>query len=205
MEREEFVDEVVLAPSERVVLDVLFDRAGELTLEHRTPDRVYPLAAIEVSDERAEPSFADVFDVLRTNDEMVATRERVSPYFEAEPDKRLAFIAEMDLGAPEGDGPVTYTCNIVVYQQLVMVCPVARASAYCSMVGAGVDDRAVALGRPHVHLGDEGERLVRLGSRGSGAIRSRSATMSALVRRRSNCSSSDGSARSSLTLIAASG
>jgi hypothetical protein len=38
-----------------------------------------------------------------------------------------------------------------------------------------------------------------------GATRSRSATMSALVRRTSNSASSDGSARSSLTRIAASG
>ncbi|HEX3325745.1 MAG TPA: heavy metal-binding domain-containing protein, partial [Actinomycetota bacterium] len=29
---------------------------------------------------------------------------------EAEPDKRLAFIAEMDMGAPEGEGPVVYAC-----------------------------------------------------------------------------------------------
>ena len=35
---------MTLAPSERVVLDVLFDRAGELRLEHRTPERIYPLA-----------------------------------------------------------------------------------------------------------------------------------------------------------------
>src|ERR687894_2545418 len=36
-EREEFVDEVILAPSERVVVDVLFDKAGPGTLEQRTP------------------------------------------------------------------------------------------------------------------------------------------------------------------------
>ena len=59
VEHEEFVEEVVLAPSERVVLDVLFDEPGELTLEHRTPDRVYPLAAIQVSDDRVEESFAE--------------------------------------------------------------------------------------------------------------------------------------------------
>src|SRR5215204_2893924 len=54
VEHEQFVDEVILAPSERVVVDVLFDHAGALTLEHRTPDRVYPLAAISVSEDRAE-------------------------------------------------------------------------------------------------------------------------------------------------------
>ena len=47
---------MILAPSERVVVDVLFDAAGELLLEHRTPERIYPLAAINVSEEQAEPS-----------------------------------------------------------------------------------------------------------------------------------------------------
>ena len=42
VEHEQFVDDVVLAPSERVVVDVLFDQDGELALEHHTPDRVYP-------------------------------------------------------------------------------------------------------------------------------------------------------------------
>ena len=41
VEHEQFVDEVILAPSERIIVDVLFDRAGELALEHHTPDRVY--------------------------------------------------------------------------------------------------------------------------------------------------------------------
>ena len=36
---------------------------------------------------------------------MAAERERIAPYLEAEPDKTLAFLAEMDMGAPEGDGP----------------------------------------------------------------------------------------------------
>ena len=47
-ERETFVDEVMLAPSERAVLDVLFDTPGEVRLEHRTPDHVYDLGAFAV-------------------------------------------------------------------------------------------------------------------------------------------------------------
>jgi FtsP/CotA-like multicopper oxidase with cupredoxin domain len=110
VEHEQFVDDVVLAPSERVVVDVLFDQPGELALEHRTPGRVYPLAAISVSEDRAEPALEERFEVLRTNADMVAERQRIEPYLQAEPDKTLAFIAEMDLGAPEGDGPLVYTC-----------------------------------------------------------------------------------------------
>jgi FtsP/CotA-like multicopper oxidase with cupredoxin domain len=110
VEHEQFVDDVVLAPSERVVIDVLFDQAGELSLEHHTPERTYPLGSIRVGEERAEPLFEQQFGVLRTNADMAAERERIAPCFEAQPDKTLGFIAEMDMEAPEGDGPVVYAC-----------------------------------------------------------------------------------------------
>jgi FtsP/CotA-like multicopper oxidase with cupredoxin domain len=108
VEHEQFVDDVVLAPSERVVVDVLFDEPGELTVEHRTPERAYALATVQVSDEPAEPSFAEQFEVLRTNADMVAERERIASFLDAEPDKTVAFLAEMDMEAPEG--PVVYVC-----------------------------------------------------------------------------------------------
>jgi FtsP/CotA-like multicopper oxidase with cupredoxin domain len=106
-EREEMVEDVTLAPSERVVVDVLFDEPGRVTLEHVTPDRVYPLAAITVSQEPAAPSLAERFGVLRRDPELTEQRARLSSLFETEPDKRLAFIAEMDMGADDGTG---YQC-----------------------------------------------------------------------------------------------
>ena len=109
-EHEEFVEDLVIAPSERLVVDVLFERPGELTLEHRTPGKVYPLAAIDVAEERAEPSLQEEFEILRSNAEMAAERERIAPYIDAHPDKRLAFIAEMDMDSPEGEEATTYTC-----------------------------------------------------------------------------------------------
>ncbi len=110
VEREAMVDEVMLAPSQRVVVDVLFDKPGRLTLEHHTPGRVYPLATISVSDEPAEPSLEAEFETLRTNADLAAERERIQEDLERQPDKTLAFIAEMDMGAPEGEGPVIYAC-----------------------------------------------------------------------------------------------
>ena len=107
-EREEFIESAILAPSERLVIDVLFEEAGQRTLEHRTPERTYSLATIEVSAEQAMPSLADQFDSLRHNPEWVAERERLAPYFDAPPDKTLALVAEMDMGTPEG--PVVYAC-----------------------------------------------------------------------------------------------
>jgi len=106
-EHEEFVESVILAPSERVVIDVLLERPGSHTIEHRTPDRAYPLATIEVGDIPA-PALADQFDALRRNQEWIAERERLAPYFDAPPDKTLGLVAEMNMGAPEG--PVVYAC-----------------------------------------------------------------------------------------------
>ena len=54
-EHEELVDEVLIAPSERVVVDVHFPAAGELTLDHKTPDRTYTLATIAVEDTPGRP------------------------------------------------------------------------------------------------------------------------------------------------------
>ncbi len=108
VEHERFVDEVILAPSERLVVDVLFGDAGELTLEHRTPGRTYPLARITVAEEPAEPSLRDRFETLRTNEDLARERERIEPYLDAEPEKTLAFIAEMDMPVPEGE--VIYAC-----------------------------------------------------------------------------------------------
>ena len=108
VEHEQFVEDVVLAPSERVVVDVLFERPGELALEHHTPDRVYRLAAIDVGDAVAEPALSEQFGQLRSDPELAAERERLSGVLEAEPDKTLAFVAEMDFEEPEG--PVVYAC-----------------------------------------------------------------------------------------------
>jgi FtsP/CotA-like multicopper oxidase with cupredoxin domain len=108
VEHEQFVEEVVLAPSERVIVDVLFEEAGELALEHHTPERVYPLASITVDEQAAEPPLAESFQELRRDPELSAERDRLAGFLEAEPDKTLAFVAEMDMGVPEG--PVVYAC-----------------------------------------------------------------------------------------------
>jgi len=110
VEHEQFVEDVVLAPSERVVIDVLFNQLGELTMEHRTPERTYRLASIRVGEEQPERALIEQFGKLRTNRDMAAERERIAAYLDAEPDKTLGFLAEMDMGAPAGDGPVIYSC-----------------------------------------------------------------------------------------------
>src|ERR671918_541327 len=109
-EREEMVEDVILAPSERVVVDVLFDEPGEATLEHRTPERTYALATITVEEERALPKLEPEYEALRVNEDLSAERERMAPYLEAAPDKTLAFVAEMDEIGGGGGGDGVYAC-----------------------------------------------------------------------------------------------
>ena len=107
-EHEQFVESVTLAPSERVVVDVLFDTAGAVALEHRTPETIYPLGTITVAGEVDDPAPALAFETVRANKEFADLRERIAPYRDAEADKSLAFVAEMDFEEPEG--PVVYVC-----------------------------------------------------------------------------------------------
>src|SRR5690242_8062538 len=109
-EHAEFVSQVILAPSERVVVDVLFDQPGQLELQHRTPDRAYRLASITVTGDPATPSLAERFGELRTAPELAAEREFFDTWLEAPPDKTLALIAEMDDITAPGQGPVIYGC-----------------------------------------------------------------------------------------------
>ena len=94
---------MLLAPSERVVVDVLSTEPGELTLEHRTPERTYRLAAITV-DRRRRPTP----DLGRRSSRLCGPTPTWSPSASGSPrtstrrpDKTLAFVAEMDMGAPE--------------------------------------------------------------------------------------------------------
>jgi FtsP/CotA-like multicopper oxidase with cupredoxin domain len=111
VEHQEFIDQVVLAPSERVVVDVLVESPGKLALEHHTPNRSYRLAAITVTD-GAPSTAAARFGELRRAPELQAERARLDRWLAAAPDKILALVAQMDDPAamPEAAGPVTYAC-----------------------------------------------------------------------------------------------
>lgn len=99
-ERETFVDEVLLAPSERAVVDVFLETAGEVRLEHRTPDRVYDLGGFSVSPAATHAGAmgaAATFETLRTDPELAAERASLPHHLDRSPDKVLGFVSRMPL------------------------------------------------------------------------------------------------------------
>jgi FtsP/CotA-like multicopper oxidase with cupredoxin domain len=108
VEREEFVDEVLLAPSERAVVDVLFGAPGDAHLEHRTPEHTYDLGAFSVVGDAA--GAAASFEELRTDPELTAERRLIARDFEREPDKVLSIVASMPLLYGEEVQASSYVC-----------------------------------------------------------------------------------------------
>jgi FtsP/CotA-like multicopper oxidase with cupredoxin domain len=110
IEREEFIDEVLLSPSERVIIDVLFDQPGEVILENRTPDHTYELGRITVEGE-AGGEAAAAFHELRVDPGLSAERDGIQADIEREPDKTLAFVSQMPiLYGSEAEEASSYVC-----------------------------------------------------------------------------------------------
>jgi FtsP/CotA-like multicopper oxidase with cupredoxin domain len=109
-EREAFVDDVMLSPSERAIVDVLFETEGQVRLEHRTPEHVYDLGSFTVEG-TVQSSAADAFHELRVDPMLIEERRSIASDFDREPDKILSFISEMPLLYGGGAAAATsYVC-----------------------------------------------------------------------------------------------
>ena len=98
-ERETWSDGVILSPSERVIVEVLFANAGSYQLEHKTPERTYTLGTVTVVNEKVNPSFEKEFGVLRSNRDIQSEIEASRPFFSKPADKRLRLTIAMPMAA----------------------------------------------------------------------------------------------------------
>ncbi len=94
-ERETWSDGVVLGPSERAIVEVLFANAGSYKLEHKTPERTYELGTIVVDSEKVATSFEKEFVVLRSNKDIQSEIDAFRPFFNKPVDKRLKLTIDM--------------------------------------------------------------------------------------------------------------
>lgn len=104
-EQEQFVDSVLLSPSERAIVEVMFDQPGTFTLENKTPQQTYQLGTIAVSDTLTSQSYATQFATLRTNNDTTALIDPLRKYFDKAPDKNLTLsLSMMNNENPTGNG-----------------------------------------------------------------------------------------------------
>lgn len=94
--RQVFVDEVIITPAERYVIDVLFDEPGTYELRADNPQAQHYLGTFTVTPNDAATDAAQAFTVLRENEELLRDIERLKPYFEGSVDRTL----ELDFRFP---------------------------------------------------------------------------------------------------------
>lgn len=94
-EREQWVDSVILAPSERAIVEVLFDKSGTFAIENRTPARAYALGSVVVSEEPVDVSYAAEFRNLATHRAIVESIDPFRALFDTIPAKRVALTVDM--------------------------------------------------------------------------------------------------------------
>lgn len=101
-ERETFVDSVLIAPSERAVVEVLFETAGNFPIQHKTPQRTYVMGNITVAGENSSAVNTPSFLKLHTNKDIVQSIDAVRKFFNKKIDKNIALTVNM--GAMGGGG-----------------------------------------------------------------------------------------------------
>jgi FtsP/CotA-like multicopper oxidase with cupredoxin domain len=90
-----YTDAIVLGPSERMIVDVLFAESGTYQMENKTPDYTYKLGTIVVASEAVPTSYAAEFNTLQSNKATSASIDAFRPYFDKAPDKRLALTVSL--------------------------------------------------------------------------------------------------------------
>jgi len=80
-ERDTWQDSVMINPSERVIVEVLFDTTGEYTLQNKTPDKTYTLGTFVVSGDSAISDSVKSFSTLRPHPEVIKSIDSFRGYF----------------------------------------------------------------------------------------------------------------------------
>jgi FtsP/CotA-like multicopper oxidase with cupredoxin domain len=94
-EKEELVDSVILASSERRTVDVLFDKPGAYTITHTTPEQTYSLGTVLVSSSNNENDYE--FYNIDKDEDIVAEIDKFRKYFSNSPDLELEFDVKTSL------------------------------------------------------------------------------------------------------------
>ncbi len=90
VETETFVDNVLLVPEDRVVIDVQFRRPGEHRLEHRRPGRSLSLLTFEIGQATGHSRAMESFQRLQVSREFLGIRRAWGELLAAEPAVTIA-------------------------------------------------------------------------------------------------------------------
>ena len=94
-EKASFTENVLLAPSERAIVDVLIPKTGTYEIQNKTLERTYALGAIFASGEHKDVSYKEEFNILQINAAAIKSIDMFRAYFKREPDKRITLSVDL--------------------------------------------------------------------------------------------------------------
>ncbi len=98
-EREEWVELLLLGPSERQIVEVWFDKAGDYKIEHKTSDKTYTMGTINIQENPVTTSY---LLTPRTNQDVISVIDPLRPLFTKAPDKDIKLSLEMGPTSTQG-------------------------------------------------------------------------------------------------------
>lgn len=154
-EQEEFVDFVIISPSERYIVDVYFPEVGTYKLTHTSHDpafgtQTYELGTFTATDEAAVPSYATAFNTLHTYDWVVEEADKFDDMVYKAPDHTIRLTMDpgtLDLGSIMSD---QLPCHRMPDGTWMGKCNEAKKEAWL----AGLNTEESALGGEKIHWED---------------------------------------------------
>ncbi len=98
-EREEWINSVILGPSERIVVEIWFDKAGDYQIINKTPKKTYVMGTVAVS---SSPVTKSYLLVTRVNQDMINSLTVLRSMFTKPADKTLKISLNM-MGSDTSD------------------------------------------------------------------------------------------------------
>lgn len=102
-EREEWVESILIGPSERQIVEIWFDQDGEYSIHHKTPEKTYTLGTIAVSQAPVTTSYVMI---PRTNQDVIEEVNPLRPLFDKPADKNLLLTLQMGMMGGSGNNPM---------------------------------------------------------------------------------------------------
>lgn len=88
-EKENFIDNIIIAPWERYIVDLYALESWSFEIQNYTPDENYILWKVVVSNEKEENYYVKDFETLKENKDVITDIDKFRPYFDKKVDKNL--------------------------------------------------------------------------------------------------------------------
>jgi suppressor of ftsI len=105
-EEETWVNNVVIAPSERYTVDVLFEKPGTYQIESLSPQKSHKMGEVVVLDKKDKVNYLKQFLELHQDKKVISEIEKIKPFFNKPIDKKMSLTVDMEMDhGGDGEAP----------------------------------------------------------------------------------------------------